>query len=208
MRRTAREYVQLDAARLSLRLGAVDAPARRVSGAHPPTGSENPVVLGADRVHVELTSAFTTEGRHFILEGGNVLTLRRRDGETVVLVGHNARTSADAIDELAYRLLRDDGRHLRGRVAAVIVVDMPEAGVGHDGAPHLDTRLWRRAGRARDRRRPGSLVSEACGGDAGALLRLPPRAGDTREEDPQAPRTHSESLAGPAPHAPVVAAAA
>jgi arginine deiminase len=126
MRRTAREYVQLDAARMSLRLGAVD------------DGHGAPFHLGADRVHVELESAFTTEGRHFILEGGNVLSLRRPDGETVVLVGHNARTSADAIDELAYRLLRDDGRKLRGRVAAVLVVDLPDTG---SDALHLDNRL-------------------------------------------------------------------
>jgi len=126
MRRTAREYVQLDAARMSIRLGAMD------------DGHGAPRELGADRVHVELTSAFTTEGRHFILEGGNVLSLRREDGETVVLVGHNARTSADAIDELAYRLLRDDGRKVRGRVGAVLVVDLPDTG---SDALHLDNRL-------------------------------------------------------------------
>jgi arginine deiminase len=126
MRRTAREYVQIDAARLHLRVGAID-------GSH-----ELPRDIDADRVHVELSSAFTTEGRHFILEGGNVLSLRRGDGETVVLVGHNARTSADAIDELAYRLLRDDGRPLRGKVGAVIIVDLPHTGAD---APHLDTRL-------------------------------------------------------------------
>ncbi len=97
-----------------------------------------PLALGADRVHLELESAFTTEGRHFILEGGNLLALRRPDGQTVVLVGHNARTSADAIDELAYRLLRDDGRRLQGRVASVIVVDQPDAGAD---ALHLDTRV-------------------------------------------------------------------
>lgn len=130
MRRTAREYVQLDAARMSLRLGALD-----TAGTE---GDGMPRALAADRVHVELTSAFTTEGRHFILEGGNVLTLRRANGDTVVLVGHNARTSADAIDELAYRLLRDDGRRLEGRVGAVIVIDMPDTG---PDATHLDTRL-------------------------------------------------------------------
>jgi len=67
-----------------------------------------------------------------------VLALRRDDGATVVLLGHNARTSAEAIDELAYRLLRDDGRARRGRIGAVIVVDLPDTGVD---APHLDTQL-------------------------------------------------------------------
>ena len=130
MRRTAREYVQIDAARLTLRAGSVDAGGREVHGM--------PRDLAADRVHVELESAFTTEGRHFILEGGNVLSMRRPDGRTVVILGHNARTSADAIDELAYRLLRDDGRRLRGSIGAVVVVDLPHAGAD---APHLDTRL-------------------------------------------------------------------
>lgn len=128
MRRTAREYVQLDAARMTVRLGGIE------EGG--PAGEK--LRFGGERVHVELESAYTTEGRHFILEGGNVVCLRRGDGQTVVLVGHNARTSADAIDELAYRLLRDDGRRLRGRVAAVIVVDLPDTGAD---APHLDCRL-------------------------------------------------------------------
>jgi arginine deiminase len=130
MTRTAREYVQIDAARLDVRLGALEAAGR--------PGHGMPQQLGAERVHVELENAFTTEGRHFILEGGNVLAVRRDDGATVVLLGHNARTSADAIDELAYRLLRDDGRSLRGRIGAVIVVDLPDTG---PDAPHLDTRL-------------------------------------------------------------------
>ncbi len=130
MARTAREYVQLDAARLTLRLGAIEAAGSAAHGL--------PAKLGAERVHVELESAFTTEGRHFILEGGNVLALRRPDGRTVVLLGHNARTSADAIDELAYRLLRDDGRRRRGEIGAVIVVDLPDA---EGDSPHLDTRL-------------------------------------------------------------------
>jgi arginine deiminase len=130
MARTAREYVQIDAARLSLRLGALEAAGSALHGL--------PAKLGAERVHLELESAFTTEGRHFILEGGNVLALRRPDGDTVVFLGHNARTSADAIDELAYRLLRDDGRRRRGRIGAVIVVDLPDA---EGESPHLDTRL-------------------------------------------------------------------
>lgn len=130
MRRTAHEYVQIDAARLHVRVGEVDAVGR--------PGHGQPGAIGGDRVHVELESAFTTEGRHFILEGGNVLALRRDDGATVVLLGHNARTSAEVIDELAYRLLRDDGRALRGRIGAVIVVDLPDTGAE---ATHLDTRL-------------------------------------------------------------------
>jgi arginine deiminase len=137
MRRTAREYVQLDAARVSVRLGEVEAIGRRAPGEPPPAWSGQPLALGGERVRIELESAFTTEGRHFILEGGNLLAVRRPDGQTVVLVGHNARTSADTIDELSYRLLRDDGRRLRGRVAAVIVVDLPDA----PDAPHLDCRL-------------------------------------------------------------------
>jgi arginine deiminase len=128
MRRTAREYVQIDAARLHVRLGERDGG----------EGHGLPANLSADRVHVELENAFTTEGRHFILEGGNVLTLRRGDGDSVVLLGHNARTSADAIDELAYRLLREDGRRRHGRVAAVIVVDLPDLGAD---SLHLDTRI-------------------------------------------------------------------
>ena len=122
--------MQIDAARLSLRLGALEA-----AGS---AGHGLPAKLGAERVHVELESAFTTEGRHFILEGGNVLALRRADEKTVVLLGHNARTSADAIDELAYRLLRDDGRRRRGEIGAVLVVDLPDA---EGDSPHLDTRL-------------------------------------------------------------------
>ena len=101
-------------------------------------GHGQPAKLGAERVHVELENAFTTEGRHFILEGGNVLTLRRGDGATVVFLGHNARTSADAIDELAYRLLREDGRRRSGRVGAVVVVDLPDPGAD---SQHLDTRM-------------------------------------------------------------------
>ncbi len=165
MRRTAREYVQIDAARGLLRLGSVEEDGRDGHGA--------PRELGAERVHLELTSAFTTEGRHFILEGGNVLSLRRADGETVVILGHNARTSADAIDELAYRLLRDDGRRLRGRVGAVIVVDLPHTGAD---APHLDTRLLVLSEReiAADR----SLVQAAAGKAARffVFLREPARA--------------------------------
>lgn len=130
MRRTAREYVQIDAARLHVRLGELDAAGR--------AGHGLPARLDADRVHIELENAYTTEGRHFILEGGNILTLRRGDGATVVLLGHNARTSADAVDELAYRLLRDDGRSRAGRVGAVIVVDLPDPDAD---SPHLDTRL-------------------------------------------------------------------
>jgi arginine deiminase len=130
MRRAAREYVQIDAARLHVRLGEIET-GERTPRAIPPR-------LTADRVHVELESAFTTEGRHFILEGGNVLVLRRGDGESVVLLGHNARTSADAVDELSYRLLRDDGRPLRGKIGAVIVLDLPDRGA--EGA-HLDTRV-------------------------------------------------------------------
>jgi arginine deiminase len=130
MRRAAREYVQIDAARFSVRLGELAAPG------HP--GHGQPQRINGDRLHMELESAFTTEGRHFILEGGNVLALRRDDGATVVLLGHNARTSAEAIDELAYRLLRDDGRSRRGRIGAVIVVDLPDTG---PDAPHLDTRM-------------------------------------------------------------------
>ncbi|MFT3764346.1 MAG: arginine deiminase family protein [Minicystis sp.] len=130
MHRTAREYVQIDAARLHVRLGEVEIPGR--------PGHGEPAKLSGDRVHVELENAFTTEGRHFILEGGNILALRRKDGATVVLLGHNARTSAEAIDELAYRLLREDGRNHRAHIGAVIVVDLPDTG---PDAPHLDTRL-------------------------------------------------------------------
>jgi hypothetical protein len=130
MRRTAHEYVQIDAARLSVRVGELDAAGR--------PGHGQAAKIGGDRVHIELEGAFTTEGRHFILEGGNLLTLRRADGATVVLVGHNARTSAEAIDELCYRLLREDGRARRGRIGAVIVVDLPDTGAD---TPHLDTRL-------------------------------------------------------------------
>ncbi len=56
-----------------------------------------------------------------------------------MLVGHNARTSADAIDELAYRLLRDDGRKLRGPGGRrCIVIDLPDTGAD---ALHLDNRV-------------------------------------------------------------------
>jgi arginine deiminase len=130
MRRAAREYVQLDAAVARVRVGELE------SAGTP--GHGLPTRFGGERIHVELENAFTTEGRHFILEGGNILTLRRGDGATVVLLGHNARTSAEAIDELGYRLLRDDGRMRRGRIGAVIVVDLPDTGAD---TPHLDTRM-------------------------------------------------------------------
>lgn len=130
MRRTAWEYVQLDAARVRVRVGGVEAPWLEVQGV--------PQRVDGERVRIELESAYMADGRHFILEGGNVLTLRRPDGKTVVILGHNARTSADAIDELAYRLLRRDGRALRGEIAAVIVVDVPDS---REDPTHLDTRL-------------------------------------------------------------------
>lgn len=130
MRRTAWEYVQLDAARVRVRVGGVEAPWLDTQGA--------PQRADGERVHIELEGAYMADGRHFILEGGNVLTLRRSDGKTVVILGHNARTSADAIDELAYRLLRRDGRALRGEIGAVIVVDVPES---REDPTHLDTRL-------------------------------------------------------------------
>ena len=173
MRRTAREYVQIDAARLHVRLGEVDA----AGGA----GHGQAARLSADRVHVELENAYTTEGRHFILEGGNVLTLRRGDGDTVVLLGHNARTSADAIDELAFRLLREDGRRRSGRVGAVIVVDMPDPGAT---CPHLDTRLLPLSEReiAADR----SLVQAPAGMGARFFVFLPD-AGPGAEPKQRAP---------------------
>jgi arginine deiminase len=131
MHRSVREYMQIDAARMSVRLGEVEA---RALGPSP----DKPFHGRAERVHIELEGAFMADGRHFILEGGNVLALRRPDGKTVVLIGHNARTSADAIDELAYRLLRHDGRKLRGEIGAVIVVDIAHQ---RDEATHLDTHL-------------------------------------------------------------------
>jgi arginine deiminase len=197
MRRTAREYVQLDAARMSVRLGAVEAAGREAHGL--------PLVLGGERVHVELESAFTTEGRHFILEGGNLLSLRRADGQTVALVGHNARTSADAIDELAYRLLRDDGRHLRGRVGAVIVVDLPDtAQVGGQhqtpGAdpPHLDCRLLLLS--ADDKAAERGLVQAAAGMPARffVFLRDETSPGKKRRRTP----VHEGGSAGSAPKPP------
>ncbi len=130
MRRTAWEYVQLDAARVRVRVGGIEAPWLDVQGSSQRADGE--------RVHIELEGAYMADGRHFILEGGNVLTLRRPDGKTVVILGHNARTSADAIDELAYRLLRRDGRPLRGEIGAVIVVDVPES---REDPTHLDTRV-------------------------------------------------------------------
>lgn len=171
MQRTAREYVQLDAARMHVRLGAIDAAGEALHGL--------PARLGADRVHVELEHAFTTEGRHFILEGGNVLALRRGDGETVVLLGHNARTSADAIDELAYRLLRDDGRPRRGAIGAVIVVDMPDVGAE---ATHLDTRILALGERvlAADR----SLVQAPSGFGARFFVFLPERGKKAEKRRP------------------------
>lgn len=164
MRRTAHEYVQIDAARLHVQVGEVNAAGQPLHG--------QPAAIGGDRVHVELESAFTTEGRHFILEGGNILPLRRRDGATVVLLGHNARTSAEAIDELSYRLLRDDGRARRGRIGAVIVVDLaPTSGDAH----HLDTRLLVLSDReiAADR----SLAQAAAGMPARFFV-FRPREGD------------------------------
>jgi hypothetical protein len=122
--------VLLDAARVRVRVGGVEAPWLDVQGA--PQGADG------ERVRIELEGAYMADGRHFILEGGNVLTLRRPDGKTVVILGHNARTSADAIDELAYRLLRRDSRPLRGEIAAVIVVDVPDS---REDPTHLDTRL-------------------------------------------------------------------
>jgi arginine deiminase len=130
MRRTAWEYVQLDAARVRVRIGGVEAPWIEAQG--------SPQRADGERVHIELEGAYMADGRHFILEGGNVLTMRRADGKTVVILGHNARTSADAIDELAYRLLRHDGRPLRGEIGAVIVVDVPDS---REDPTHLDTRL-------------------------------------------------------------------
>lgn len=130
MRRAAREYAQIDAEKVRISVGEIDAPGRR--------GHGEPAKLGAERVHIELSNAFTSEGRHFILEGGNVLALRRDDGATVALIGHNARTSAETIDELAFRLLRAEGASRAGTIAAVIVVDLPDTGAD---TPHLDTRL-------------------------------------------------------------------
>jgi arginine deiminase len=130
MRRAAREYMQIDAEQLRVNVGEIDAPRQ--------PGHGDPLKLGAERVHIEITNAFTSEGRHFVLEGGNVMALRRSDGATVVLLGHNARTSADTIDELAYRLLRDDARPKRGAIASVVVIDLPDTG---SDTPHLDTRL-------------------------------------------------------------------
>lgn len=130
MRRAAREYVQIDAEKARLAVGEIDAPGKR--------GHGEPARLGADRVHIELTNAFTTEGRHFMLEGGNVMALRRDDGATVVLIGHNARTSADTIDELAFRLLRAEGASRAGTIGAVLVIDLPDTGAD---TPHLDTRI-------------------------------------------------------------------
>lgn len=130
MRRAAREYVQIDAEQLRIQAGELDTPGK--------PGHGDPAKLGAERVRIEITNAFTSEGRHYVLEGGNVLALRRADGATVVLLGHNARTSADTIDELAYRLLREGGQPSRGTIGAVIVVDLPDPSAD---TPHLDTRL-------------------------------------------------------------------
>lgn len=53
---------------MRISVGEIDAPGRR--------GHGEPAKLGAERVHIELSrNAFTSEGRHFILEGGNVLAL-------------------------------------------------------------------------------------------------------------------------------------
>ncbi|APR77502.1 Arginine deiminase [Minicystis rosea] len=159
MRRTAHEYIQIDAARLRVQVGELDAAGR--------SGHGEPAKIGGERVHVELENAFTTEGRHFILEGGNILALRRDDGATVVLLGHNARTSAETIDELAYRLLREDGRAERGRIGAVVVIDLPDTGAD---TPHLDTRILILGDReiAADR----SLVQAAAGKPARFFLFL------------------------------------
>jgi arginine deiminase len=168
MRRAAREYVQIDAALARVRVGELE------SAGTP--GHGQPARFGGERIHVELENAFTTEGRHFILEGGNLLTLRRPDGATVVLLGHNARTSAEAIDELCYRLLREDGRARRGRIGAVIVVDLPDTGAD---TPHLDTRVLLLGEReiAADR----SLVQAAAGMPARFFLFT--RASDTPPPD-------------------------
>lgn len=171
MQRTAREHVQLDAARIHVRLGAIDAPGLPLHGL--------PAKVSADRVHVTLENAFTAEGRHFILEGGNVLSFRRGDGQTVVLIGHNARASADAIDELAYRLLRDSGRDRTGVVGAVVVVDMPDAG---EESRHLDTLLLALGPReiAADR----SLVQAASGLSARFYVFLPEADGPADRSAP------------------------
>jgi arginine deiminase len=130
MRRRVQSYLQIEAARLHIRVG-------EASGL--PALSGGSLSAQAERVHLELESAHMADGRHFILEGGNILALRRGDGRTVVLVGHNARTSADAIDELAYRLLRPArGKKAEGEIAAVVVIDFQDPS---RSAVHLDARL-------------------------------------------------------------------
>ena len=168
MRRTAWEYVQLDAARVRVRVGGVEAPWLDVQGSSQRVDGE--------RVHIELEGAYMADGRHFILEGGDVLTLRRPDGKTVVILGHNARTSADAIDELAYRLLRRDGRPLRGEIGAVIVVDVPES---REDPTHLDTRVLLLDSRTiiADR----TLVQPTAGPGARFFVFLPEAPGSPRK---------------------------
>jgi arginine deiminase len=125
MRRTVESYLEVHVAKASLRIGA--------------HGSGGPLRLEGERVELELDSAYIASGRHFVLEGGNLLSLRRDDGRVVVFVGHNARTSPEAVDELAYRLLREPrGKAPAGEIACVVVVDFQDGG---DEALHLDARL-------------------------------------------------------------------
>ena len=125
MQRTVESYLEVHAAKASLRVGDL------VGNA--------PFYAAGERTELELDAAYLASGRHFVLEGGNLLSLRRPDGRVVVLIGHNARTSADAIDELAYRLLRvPRGRAPAGEIAQIIVVDFQDPS---SGAMHLDARM-------------------------------------------------------------------
>ncbi|MCK6526878.1 arginine deiminase family protein [Myxococcota bacterium] len=137
MDRRVHDYLRVEAERLALRLG------------HAELGRGGEAMEGwpaqAERVVLELENAHVAAGRHFTLEGGNLLPVSGPDGKggyaTVVLIGHNARSTADAIDELSYRLLRPEGGDEGPRpsgVGAVVVVDFQDPS---EDAGHLDTRV-------------------------------------------------------------------
>lgn len=168
VRRTVESYLEVHVAKASLRVGS--------------QGSGEPLHLDGERVELQLDSAYLASGRHFVLEGGNLLSLRRPDGRVVVFVGHNARTSPEAVDELAYRLLREPrGKPPAGQIACVVVVDFQD---GSEEALHLDARMLLLSEReiAVDR----ALVESPKG--PGARFYVMERDGAPREEGRFAPR--------------------
>ncbi len=133
MARKVYDYLRVEAARVSLNIKSLAL-----------SPEEEAVDRDASslKLVLELEDAYLAAGPHFTVEGGNILTLGGRSAlgerKMVALLAHNARTSADAIDELAYRLLRPVSKDKGSPVGAVLVVDFQDP---EERAGHLDTRV-------------------------------------------------------------------